>query len=207
MKGTSVSEHYFTKQPSSNDKLSQIQVNVRGREYLAQTASGVFSSHRLDLGTQVLLTQVPHPEPQVKTALDLGCGWGPITLALADACPQAKVWGVDINERSLQLTKDNATAAGFSNVEVAAPEQALPVLRTTGIDLLWSNPPIRIGKEALHELLLTWLTLLTPQGKAYLVVSKNLGADSLQAWLGGQGFLAQKLCSKKGYRILEVVKN
>ena len=71
------------------------------------------------------------------------------------------------------------------------------------LDEIWSNPPIRIGKEALHELLLTWLPRLAPGGRAVMVVGKNLGADSLQRWLGEQGFPTTRLASAKGFRVLE----
>ena len=69
---------------------------------------------------------------------------------------------------------------------------------------IWSNPPIRIGKQALHDLLLTWLPRLKPDGAAYLVVGKNLGADSLTAWLTSQDWPARKLASAKGFRVLKV---
>jgi hypothetical protein len=65
------------------------------------------------------------------------------------------------------------------------------------------NPPIRIGKAALHDLLLGWLDRLTPDGRAVLVVGRNLGADSLQRWLGEQGFPTDRLASKRGYRLLQ----
>ncbi|NUP73296.1 MAG: methyltransferase, partial [Sinomonas sp.] len=71
-------------------------------------------------------------------------------------------------------------------------------------DEIWSNPPIRIGKEALHGLLLTWLPRLAPGGRAVMVVGKNLGADSLQRWLGEQGWPTVRLASAKGFRVLEV---
>ena len=70
-------------------------------------------------------------------------------------------------------------------------------------DEIWSNPPIRIGKEALHELLLTWLPRLAPQGRAVMVVGKNLGADSLQRWLGEQGYPTERIGGAKRFRVLE----
>ena len=85
-------------------------------------------------------------------------------------------------------------------------EEALKIVAAQRVtfDVIWSNPPIRIGKKALHELLTTWLSLLSHDGVAYLVVQKNLGADSLTAWLCDQGFPSEKIASKKGYRIIEV---
>ena len=71
-------------------------------------------------------------------------------------------------------------------------------------DVIWSNPPIRVGKDALHELLLTWLPRLTPDGRAVLVVQKHLGADSLQRWLVARASRRPAWRRAKGYRLLQV---
>jgi 16S rRNA (guanine1207-N2)-methyltransferase len=140
---------------------------------------------------------VPTGRPRI---LDLGCGYGPIALAIALACPGAAIDAVDVNERALQLCRDNARALGVaSRVNVLRPEEADP---STRYDEIWSNPPIRIGKEPLHALLLHWLDRLATDGMARLVVSKNLGADTLQRWLGEQGYAVQRAASAKGFRIL-----
>jgi 16S rRNA G1207 methylase RsmC len=111
------------------------------------------------------------------------------------------VWAVDVNERALDLCRANAAALGLANVSVAHVD-AVP--SDLSVDLLWSNPPIRIGKAALHALLATWLGRLTDDGTAVLVVQKHLGADSLQAWLSEEGWRATRLGSRAGYRLLEV---
>ncbi|WP_315503219.1 methyltransferase [Actinomyces viscosus] len=200
-----MSEHYFTASPAVEAEERTHRFTIRGVEHTVVTASGVFSADRLDKGTQVLLDHVPDP-PQTGTFLDLGCGWGPIALALADAAPGATVLAADVNERSLALTARNADAAGLGNVRVRPAEELLAWLRetSTSVDLIWSNPPVRIGKEALHDLLLTWLALLSDDGEAWLVVLKNLGADSLAAWLTGQGWDVSRQASSKGFRVLRV---
>ena len=76
----------------------------------------------------------------------------------------------------------------------------------TRYDEIWSNPPIRIGKPALHELLATWLPRLKPDGMAWLVVGRNLGADSLQAWLIAQGWATERIASAKGFRVFKVTR-
>ena len=199
--------HYFSSH-NPTDQTQTKSVSIRGREYTVEVAANVFSAHRLDLGTQVLLKAVPDPDKNVAVAVDIGCGWGPITLGLADACQSvganASVWAVDVNERALDLTKRNANTAGFSHVSCATPEQ-VPV--DLEVDLIWSNPPIRVGKSELHQILLEWLPRLSANGVAYLVVAKNLGADSLAKWIIAQGFECQKLASKKGYRILQVTRS
>lgn len=191
-------KHYFTND-SSPMVTREFTATIFDRELTFTTANGVFSGSRLDLGTSVLLRTVAPPKRGC--VLDLGCGFGPIAVGLAAASPEIRVDAVDINERALALTRRNAERAGVADrVRTHSPDGVT-------YDELWSNPPIRIGKPALHELLLTWLPRLKPDGVAYLVVSKNLGADSLAAWLTGQGWLAEKLASAKGYRVLRVTRN
>jgi len=152
------------------------------------------------VGTAVLFRETKPPESG-RSYLDLGCGYGVIAAALAVARPEAEVWAVDVNERALLLTRENATSLGVADrLRAATPDEVPPGQR---FDEIWSNPPIRIGKEALHALLLDWLPRLTPGGRAVMVVGKNLGADSLQRWLGDQGFPTTRLASAKGFRVLE----
>lgn len=195
--------HYFDASPAS-ERREQHTVTIQGRDYAVTTAGGVFSTARLDPGTAVLLGHVP-PPPAEGVLADVGCGWGPITLALASASPSARVVAADVNELARELTAANCRAAGLSNVETLGQE-APTLLRERGVQLagLWSNPPIRIGKAALHALLLDWLPLLAPEAMAHLVVGKNLGADSLQRWLTEQGFATERIASSKGFRVLEV---
>ena len=165
-----------------------------------RTDRGVFSGERVDAGTVELLRAVPAP-PDWGDLLDLGCGYGPIAVAMARRSPGATVWAVDINQRAVGLVGENAARLGLSNLRAAQPDQVPAGLRFAAI---WSNPPIRIGKTALHALLLEWLGRLQPDGRAWLVVHKHLGADSLVPWLAAQGHHTTKAASRKGYRILEV---
>ena len=164
------------------------------------TDSGVFSPGRLDPGTRLLLDAAP-PPPREGDLLDLGCGYGPLALALAARTPEARVWGVDVNRRAVDLCAGNAAAAGLANVRCVEPgDPSLPA----SFALIWSNPPIRIGKPALHELLSSWLARLAAGAAAYLVVQRNLGADSLQRWLAETGWDATRVAARAGYRVLEV---
>lgn len=198
-------EHYFSAQPSTPEKRRTISVELGGATRKLQSSGGVFSPDRIDKGTAVLLRGVPAPATE-GNLLDIGCGWGPIALSMALASPQATVHAVDVNERSLSLTRDNAAALGLKNVVAALPDDVDPA-RT--YNTIWSNPPIRIGKEALHELLLLWLPRLSPGGEAWLVVQKNLGADSLQKWLGTvlpEDWSIDRVSTDKAFRILKVVR-
>jgi 16S rRNA G1207 methylase RsmC len=193
-------EHYFSAEPAGAGERRPLQVRLDGEPVDLLTASGVFSADRLDPGTAVLLEEVPDP-PAEGDLLDVGCGWGPIALAMARRSPAARVWAVDVNARAVALTAQNAARLGLPGVRAVTPEQVPGDVRFAAI---WSNPPIRVGKAALHELLQRWLPLLADGGVAHLVVQKHLGADSLQRWLGEQGWDAQRLASARGYRVLAV---
>jgi 16S rRNA G1207 methylase RsmC len=192
--------HYFEARPAAASKPRTVHLRLAGLDLELQADRGVFGSKAVDLGTLVLLREAP-PPPLSGDLLDLGCGYGPIALALARRAPEAHVWAIDVNERALDLTRANAEAAKTPNVAALLPEQVPAEAR---FDAIYSNPPVRVGKGPLHELLLTWLPRLKPDGAAYLVVQRNLGSDSLAKWLGEQGFEVRRLKSKKGYRILEV---
>jgi 16S rRNA G1207 methylase RsmC len=193
-------EHYFTADPSVAFRREPVSVSVWGVDLDLDSGSGVFARGRLDSGTAVLFRETDPPASG--HVLDLGCGYGVIGLAAAVASPQVRVTAVDVNERALLLARDNARALGVAERYAAAlPDEVEPAAT---YDEIWSNPPIRVGKEALHALLLTWLPRLVPGGRAVLVVGKNLGADSLQRWLGDQGWPTTRLASAKGFRVLEV---
>lgn len=196
-------DHYFTADPASPDERVERTVRLAGREVVVETAPGIFSPGGLDKATAILLEEAPDPVP-TGAILDLGCGWGPIALSLALRSPDAHVVAVDVNARSVDLTHRNAARLGLDSVVACAPGDVDPELR---FEEIWSNPPIRIGKAALHELLLSWLPRLTPMGQAWLVVGKNLGADSLQRWITEELALpTERVASSKGFRILRVTR-
>ncbi|AMM20560.1 16S rRNA methyltransferase [Frondihabitans sp. PAMC 28766] len=199
------SEHYFSSKPSSELKPREITVELAGRTLSLATAAGVFSPGRIDPGTHVLLAEMPQP-PRDGIFLDVGCGWGPIALTLALRSPDATVWAVDVNERVLDLLRENAARAGITNINAVTPDG---VPDDVVFDGIWSNPPIRVGKTVLHEILQQWLPRLGIDMEAYLVVAKNLGADSLQKWLNEAltGVIeVERTTTSKGYRVLRAAR-
>ncbi|MDO5723471.1 MAG: methyltransferase [Flaviflexus sp.] len=195
-----MADHYFSAQPLTPDERYERDVTIDGTEYSILASPGVFSPGRLDKGTRVLLKYAPEP-PDEGLLVDLGCGWGPLSLALATACPEARVLAVDVNERARELTRLNAERAGLTNIEVCGPQEGLEIARETGVRGLWSNPPVRIGKQHMRDLLMDWLSLVT--GESILVIAKNLGADSHAAFLADT-FEVARLGSSGGFRVLSV---
>lgn len=196
-------EHYFSAQPAGEFRTSEIGVTIAGRDVTVETSGGIFSPDHIDAGTEALLRNV-EPPAQSGNLLDIGCGWGPIALSLALESPKATVYAVDVNERALELTTRNAARVGASNVVVSKPDAVDPALR---FDTIWSNPPIRVGKAELHDIMTTWLPRLNPAGQAWLVVAKHLGADSFEKWLSAEfdgSHRVDRAGNHKGFRIITV---
>jgi 16S rRNA G1207 methylase RsmC len=200
------SDHYFTAAPASPENLRRIRVSLAGRELEVTTAGGVFSPDRLDAGTAVLLANMP-PVPPGGNLLDLGSGWGPVSISMALAAPHATIWAVDVNERALDLVRRNAASLGLTNINASLPDD---VPEHVSFRTIRSNPPIRVGKNELHGLLERWIPRLDERSDAWLVVQRNLGADSLQRWIGSTfqpGYSVFRTATGKGYRILKVRKH
>ncbi|NQX06189.1 methyltransferase [Rathayibacter sp. VKM Ac-2856] len=198
-------EHYFTSTPDGDLRPRRISARIAGRDLEVTTAGGVFSPGHVDLGTRVLLDAVPDA-PASGDLLDLGCGWGPISLALALGSPDARVWAVDVNQRALELVRRNCAELGVTNVNAVLPEDVPEDVRFAAV---WSNPPIRVGKAELHALLERWLPRLEPEAEAWLVVQRNLGADSLLTWLTEtfEGRLeVDRISSAKGFRVIRTTR-
>ena len=196
------SGHYFDADPATRSSPREIELSLPDVSLRLTTDRGVFAVDAVDPGTKLLLLEAPSPSTTQHVVLDLGCGYGAIAVTVARRAPHATVWAIDINERARALCVENAVRAGVGDrVRVTAPDD---VTADIAFDVIYSNPPIRIGKVALHELLARWFGRLSPDGVAYLVVQKHLGADSLARWLVDEGWSVKRLTSRLAYRVLEI---
>lgn len=193
--------HYFDEDPTVGSDPRRVELVLPDVHLELTTDHGVFGRTAVDPGTKLLLLAGPAPVEGDRHLADIGAGYGPIALTLARRNPEATVWAVEVNGRARDLCRANAVAAGLTNVAVVGPDE---VPDDVQFDRVWSNPPIRIGKAALHELLLRWLGRLGPGGSGHLVVQKHLGADSLQRWLTDHGHPTERRSSKAAYRLLDV---
>ena len=198
MAGTS---QYFEPEPAVASRPRTLELILPDGSLRLVSDRGVFAAAAVDPGTKLLLLESVSPPQGAVDLLDLGCGYGPIALTLARRAPDATVWAVDVNQRALRLCAANAEANELTNVRAVAPDKVPAEVRFAGI---WSNPPIRIGKGALHDLLRSWLDRLDNGAQAWLVVQKHLGSDSLVRWLEETGWSAERRVSRAGYRVLEV---
>lgn len=194
-----MAQHYFSTEPAVPSHPAPVELSLRGLELRFQSDRGVFAYAHLDRGTEILLRTLP--DPPAGDLLDLGCGYGPIAITVALLQPSARVWAIDVNRRALDLTARNAAAAGAGNVTAVPPDD---VPGDITFAAMYSNPPVRLGKEPLHVLLQQWLPRLRSEGSAHLVVQRHLGSDTLAAWLAGEGYSVRRARSRQGYRVLEV---
>ncbi|MBB4931984.1 16S rRNA (guanine1207-N2)-methyltransferase [Lipingzhangella halophila] len=210
-----MAQHYFESNPNSTSRPGTVELILPDLHLRLATDSGVFSPAKIDLGTRILLETVP-PPPTTGTLLDLGCGYGPIALTMAARAPHATVVAIDTNSRAVELTRTNARTHHLDNdgtrlrcahtdptgTPTGHPDPHTRTALDGPFDAIWTNPPIRVGKTALHTMLRTWLNRLSPTGTAHLVVQRNLGADTLHRWLNDNGYPTERAASRAGYRIL-----
>ncbi|MFI0461812.1 MAG: class I SAM-dependent methyltransferase [Ilumatobacteraceae bacterium] len=198
-------QHYFSESPDAPSRRKEFSVSGIDGELTLSTDAGVFSQHGLDKGTSVFLeVMAKHDCAPIEPGsflCDIGCGSGAIALTLAVRYPECTIYAVDTNKRARDICTENATRNGLTNIVVKAPEEVDSAIRFAS---MWTNPPIRIGKSALHDLLELWLARLETDGTAFMVVNKNLGADSLSQWMTGLSYSTTRLASRNGFRVLEV---
>ena len=196
-----MSEHYYTKSPQSGSDRKRFETVLLGRRLTFATDAGVFSKSGVDFGSRLLIETADIPDGA--RVLDVGCGYGPIGLAIAAALPNAHVTMLDINERAVALARENAGRNGVRNVTILESD-LLAAVRGQTFDAVLTNPPIRAGKAVVHRIFAEACEALAPGGVLWVVIRKKQGAPSASARLEelfGAGNVTMA-ARDKGYHIL-----
>lgn len=198
--------HYFETQPSSESKEKQVQCTLFDRPFSFIVDSGVFSKKGLDYGSRLLIEQVKLASSS--RVLDLGCGYGPIGIALAVTYPDIHVTMVDINERAIHLAQKNSERNGVRNrVKVQVSDGFAGIDKDQKFDTIISNPPIRIGKKTIYQWFQESTHYLQTGGALWIVIRKQQGAASLLKELYQYFDTVEPIIRKKGYWVIRAVIN
>lgn len=201
-----MSNHYFTKNPETESKETSWTFPLRGREFRFISDSGVFSKRTVDFGSRLLIESFRLNEEVAGDILDVGCGYGPMGLALAHAYPTRLVEMVDVNERAMSLARRNAEANNIRNVKVYESNTYDQVPEGRQFAAIVSNPPIRAGKQVVHRILSEAHTHLLPGGTLTVVIQKKQGAPSAEQKMLDVFGNVEIIARDKGYWIIQSVK-
>ena len=198
-----MSEHYYSPKPLSAQRRRHIEVPIRGNRLKFITDSGVFSKSKIDYGSMLLMKYMDVPEDAL--VLDVGCGYGPIGLCAAKLAVNGFVTMIDINERAVQLAKENAELNELMNTTVIQSDlfENIPPQDFTRI---LTNPPIRAGKDAVYTIFEESYMRLAVRGELWVVIQKKQGAPSALAKLQSIFEEVHEVCKDKGFRIFRAVK-
>ena len=201
-----MSNHYYTKNPETESKEASWTFPLRGREFRFISDSGVFSKRTVDFGSRLLIESFRLNEEVAGDILDVGCGYGPMGLALAHAYPTRLVEMVDVNERAMSLARRNAEANNIRNVKVYESNTYDQVPEGRQFAAIVSNPPIRAGKQVVHRILSEAHTHLLPGGTLTVVIQKKQGAPSAEQKMLDVFGNVEIIARDKGYWIIQSVK-
>ena len=194
--------HYFIHNEDQKVKYYYIDVVLDRLRFELKTANNVFSYHRLDEGSRILIETIKDLNLK-DNILDLGCGYGVIGIALKLVNKNYKVTCSDINKICCELTKTNVDTLKL-NIEVIESDGFMNIDKT--FDTIVFNPPIAIGKEKIYSIYQGALNHLKENGCIYLVIRKNKGALSHMSYLSTISKKVDIIQKKKGYYVLVVYK-
>lgn len=200
-----MAEQYFTKNPNSAHQRQVIDYRLNNIDLKFNTDSGVFSKNRIDYGSRVLLNNLNKLDLPQGKVLDLGCGYGPIGIYAAKIWPKKLVDMVDVNERALNLAKENAGLNHIDNINIF--ESNIYQNITNKYALILTNPPIRAGKKVVSQILADAKNYLVPNGKLLVVIQKKQGEPSAKKLMKATYNNCEILDRDKGYYILQSTNN
>ncbi|SDN59446.1 16S rRNA (guanine1207-N2)-methyltransferase [Fictibacillus solisalsi] len=199
-----MSGHYYSENPDAKSNPKTWTFVLRNRELKFTSDAGVFSKKEVDFGSRLLIEEFVFPEIS-GDCLDVGCGYGPIGLALAKEDESRQLLMVDVNERALELTRENARKNGISNVEVRK-SNLFDNVQESGFAAILTNPPIRAGKRVVHQLFEDSYEKLQSNGELWVVIQKKQGAPSAIEKLKAVFDEVETVSKSKGYFIIRAKK-
>lgn len=202
--GVVMSDHYFSENPQSKSKPIIWEYTLRGETFKFTSDVGVFSKHGVDFGSRLLIESFVEPEIE-GDFLDLGCGYGPIGIALANSFPNRQIIMADVNERSVALAEKNAKANQVENTKVIQSDR-FSNIQSHQFAAILINPPIRAGKKVVYHMFEESEQALMSQGELWIVIQKKQGGpsakDKLESLFGNVDIIARS----KGYFIYKAKK-
>lgn len=199
-------DHYYSSKPTSESQRETWATKIGGKEFTFTTDSGVFSKKAIDQGSEILMTTAEKVNFPKGNLLDVGCGYGPIGIYLAQAFPTRQIEMVDVNERAIELAKLNAKQNEVSNVAVYESNLFENVENKEFAGII-SNPPIRAGKKVVHEILEKAYDYLTADGLLLIVIQKKQGAPSAKKKMQEVFGNVERIELEKGYWVLASIKS
>ncbi|RYG72770.1 class I SAM-dependent methyltransferase [Lentibacillus lipolyticus] len=196
-----MADHYFTHNPQSNSSPKKWKYKLRGKEYTFESDDGVFSKNGVDYGSKLLIEHFEEPEA-AGDFLDLGCGYGPIGIAVADSYQKRHIVMSDVNERAIALAKKNAHLNGVANAEIILSDR-LNNLSGRQFASVLTNPPIRAGKKVIYQMFEDSKNVLLSHGRLWVVIQKKQGAPSAMRKLESLFSSVEIVARSKGYYVLE----
>lgn len=199
-----MADHYYSRTQNVESDPKYWDFTLRNQSFRFKTDNGVFSKKEVDFGSRLLI-EAFEPTDLAGKILDVGCGYGPIGLSIAKSLPNAAVHMIDVNERALGLSKENAVLNHLDNVRIYQSDRLLSVIDTDFTDIL-TNPPIRAGKQVVHDIFEQSYRHLKPNGSLWIVIQKKQGAPSALAKLGELFSEVETVEKSKGYFIYKAKK-
>lgn len=196
-----MTEHYYSSNPSVDSKPFTFEYTLKGHPFIFTSDLGVFSKSEVDFGSKLLIDTIVIPDVEGKI-LDVGCGYGPIGLALAKENPDRLIEMVDVNERALQLASKNSEQNKVNNVSIHQ-SNLFDNVKERSFAAIVTNPPIRAGKKVVHDLFERSYQHLTENGELWIVIQKKQGAPSAIEKLQSIFTEVEVVAKKKGYYIIK----
>jgi 16S rRNA (guanine1207-N2)-methyltransferase len=199
-----LTEHYYSHTQKVESDPKYWDYTLRNNPFRFKTDNGVFSKREVDFGSRLLIELFEMPEV-AGPILDVGCGYGPIGLSVAKVNPNRIVHMVDVNERAIQLAKENAELNQIQNISIYESDRLLDVKEKRFAAIL-TNPPIRAGKKTVHDIFEQSYHHLVPQGELWVVIQKKQGAPSAIEKLKILFSTVETIDKSKGYFIIKAKK-